>query len=78
MEFLDMAKVFPVEDAVLEHTRAFLRKRRDGKGGFELNPKALDSFGRAPQTGTAPVLPPADGADGGGHGQWRTATSRGR
>lgn len=49
MEFTDMAKVYPVDAGMLERTRAWLLKRRDGKGGFERNPRALDSFGSAPQ-----------------------------
>src|SRR5437667_11366503 len=33
---------------MLDRTRAWLLSRRDGKGGFNMNAKALDSFGRAP------------------------------
>ena len=32
-----------------QRTRDWLMERRDGKGGFQRNAKALDSFGRAPQ-----------------------------
>ena len=49
MEFVDMAKVYPVEQPMVERTRAWLMARRDGKGGFQRNERALDSFGRAPQ-----------------------------
>lgn len=48
MEFKDMQKVFGgVDDAMLERTKTWLLSRRDGKGGFKRNQKALDSFGRA-------------------------------
>ncbi len=49
LEFRDMARVFPVDAAMLERTRQYLLAARDGKGGFTRNPRALDSFGRAPQ-----------------------------
>jgi anti-sigma factor RsiW len=49
LEFRDMAKVRPVDQAMLERTRQYLLGQRDGKGGFKRNPRALDSFGRAPQ-----------------------------
>jgi len=32
MEFMDMAKVFDVDSSMLSRTRAFLNKRKDGKG----------------------------------------------
>jgi hypothetical protein len=48
MEFVDMAKVMPVDEAMIKRTRDWLLLRRDGKGGFQRNEKALDSFGRAP------------------------------
>ena len=48
MQFSDMKKVFPkVDDKMVVRTRKWLMKRRDGKGGFLRDPKALDSFGRA-------------------------------
>jgi hypothetical protein len=49
LEFRDMARVYPVDEKMVERTRNYLLARRDGKGGFERNPRALDSFGRAPQ-----------------------------
>jgi len=49
LEFHDMAKVYPVDDAMLERTRKWLLERRDGNGGFQRNSRALDSFGGAPQ-----------------------------
>jgi len=48
LEFTDMAQVHPVDPKMTERTREWLMKRRDGKGGFERNSRALDSFGGAP------------------------------
>ncbi|MCC5945040.1 MAG: hypothetical protein JJT94_08890 [Bernardetiaceae bacterium] len=48
LEFRDMQQVSSiVDDAMVKRTADWLLSRRDGKGGFERNPKALDSFGRA-------------------------------
>ena len=48
MEFVDMGRVYgSVDQAMVERTRAWLRARRDGKGGYQRNARALDSFGRA-------------------------------
>jgi alpha-2-macroglobulin-like protein len=52
MQFKDMAKVYPVEVAMLDRTRSYLLGQRDGKGGFKRNARALDSFGRAPDNVT--------------------------
>src|SRR5262245_41943646 len=49
MQFTDMAQVRNVDKEMLDRTRAWLLSRRDGNGGFKVNPKALDSFGRAPE-----------------------------
>jgi serine/threonine protein kinase len=48
LEFRDMSRVYEVDPAMLERTRAFLMDQRDGQGGFKRNPRALDQFGRAP------------------------------
>jgi hypothetical protein len=48
MEFVDMGKVMEMDSGMLERTRQWLLARRDGKGGFMRNDRALDSFGRAP------------------------------
>src|SRR3989442_7985371 len=48
MQFTDMAQVRSVDKEMLDRPRPSLLSRRDGKGGFTMNPKALDSFGRAP------------------------------
>mgnify|MGYP006280966733 CR=1 FL=1 len=50
MEFIDMAKVYDgVEQEMIQRTVRWILARRDGKGGFERNSRALDSFGRASQ-----------------------------
>jgi hypothetical protein len=48
MQFRDMARVQAVDGKMLERTRTYLLAQRDGKGGFKRNPRALDTFGRAP------------------------------
>ena len=48
MQFTDMSKVRAVDKDMLDRTRGWLLSRRDGNGGFSLNAKAVDSFGRAP------------------------------
>src|SRR6478735_11659844 len=52
MEFGDMAKVYDVDNAMVERTADWLMSRRDGKGGFLRSSQALDSFGRANETTT--------------------------
>src|SRR5262249_13182939 len=37
------------DPALIERTRQWLLARKDGKGGFQRNPRALDTFGRAPE-----------------------------
>jgi hypothetical protein len=49
MEFQDMAAVHDVDPQMVTRTANWLLDRRDGKGGFTRNPRALDSFGSAPQ-----------------------------
>jgi hypothetical protein len=49
MQFTDMARVYPVDPAMLARTRQYLLDCRDGNGGFQRSAKALDSFGRAPE-----------------------------
>ena len=49
LQFRDMARVHPVDEAMIERTRRYLMSQKDGKGGFERNTRAIDSFGRAPQ-----------------------------
>jgi uncharacterized protein YfaS (alpha-2-macroglobulin family) len=48
LEFMDMKRVYGnVDDAMLDRTVRWLKSRRDGKGGYLRDPKALDSFGAA-------------------------------
>ncbi len=48
MEFKDMQSVFNgVDNKMIQRTGKWLLDKRDGKGGFIRNKKALDSFGRA-------------------------------
>ena len=49
LQFRDMTKVHPVDQAMVERTQKYLLGQRDGKGGFKRNQRALDSFGRAPE-----------------------------
>jgi hypothetical protein len=44
LHFNDMAKVRPVDRAMLERSRAWLMKQRDGKGGFERKRRALHTW----------------------------------
>ncbi len=48
MEFRDMSEVYAVDAEMMNRTRGWLNARRDGKGGFARNERALDSFGGAP------------------------------
>jgi hypothetical protein len=48
LQFHDMAKIYPVDAAMVERTTKYLLDQRDGKGGFKRNVRAIDSFGRAP------------------------------
>ena len=48
LEFADMQGVYnAVDPAMLTRTAAWLKSRRDGKGGYLRDAAALDSFGRA-------------------------------
>ena len=49
MEFRDMAEVYDVDPEMIERTARWLLDRRNEQGGFKRNPRALDSFGGAPQ-----------------------------
>jgi uncharacterized protein YfaS (alpha-2-macroglobulin family) len=44
LHFTDMAKVRQVDPAMLERSRAWLMKHRDGKGGFERKRRALHTW----------------------------------
>ena len=57
LEFADMKAVFgSVDDTMIKRTAAWLKSRRDGKGGFKRNARALDSFGRASDEVTAAYI----------------------
>lgn len=51
MQFMEMKEVFPlVDNQMIERTKKWLLERKDKvKGGFQRNPRALDSFGGAPE-----------------------------
>ena len=44
LEFTDIAKVRAVDQGMLENTKAWLLKQRDGKGGFERKRRALHTW----------------------------------
>lgn len=57
MEFADMAKVYDIDNKMVQRTADWLMSRRDQQGGFMRNAKALDSFGRAtPATTNAYIM----------------------
>ncbi len=48
MQFNDMKHVYAdVSNEMVKRTSKWLMSRKDGKGGFKKNPRALDQFGRA-------------------------------
>jgi anti-sigma factor RsiW len=49
LQFHDMARVFPVDQAMVQRTQKYLLDQRDRQGGFKRNERAVDRFGRAPQ-----------------------------
>ncbi|MFB6263472.1 MAG: alpha-2-macroglobulin family protein, partial [Bradymonadaceae bacterium] len=53
LQFTQMEQVWGgVDQSMIDRTARWLMSRRDGKGGYKQNPKALDSFGRASDTVT--------------------------
>lgn len=52
LQFHDMQKVYDVDAGMVERTKQWLLDRRDGNGGYQRNPRALDRFGGAPQPTT--------------------------
>jgi len=50
MQFREMDQNMPsmVDQSMTDQLEQWILSRRDGSGGFLLNPNALDSFGRAP------------------------------
>jgi hypothetical protein len=58
LEFTDMQKIYSkVNPQMLQRTTDFLLKRKDGRGGFLLDSKALDDFGRcSPEVANAYIV----------------------
>ncbi|OJJ23036.1 hypothetical protein BKI52_01400 [marine bacterium AO1-C] len=57
MEFIEMQQVYSgVNAKMIERTKKWLLSRRDGKGGFRLSSKSLDSFGGSGQQVTNAYL----------------------
>ncbi|MCY1077472.1 MG2 domain-containing protein [Archangium lansingense] len=56
MHFSDMKQVRDVDAAMLERTRAWLLKQRDGKGGFERKRRALHTWIEDSDTSNAYIL----------------------
>lgn len=57
MQFNDYSKVMEgVDQGMVKRTSDWLMSRRDGKGGFQRNPRALDQFGGADQDVTNAYL----------------------
>lgn len=48
MQFYDMKPVYPVDEEMLDRTTKWLLSRRNGEGGFNINPRFLHNWG-APQ-----------------------------
>ncbi|NBY01958.1 MAG: hypothetical protein EBQ87_08260 [Planctomycetes bacterium] len=48
LQFRDMSRVMNVDQTMVKRTQDYIMGQRDGNGGFKRNPRALDSFGRAP------------------------------
>jgi uncharacterized protein YfaS (alpha-2-macroglobulin family) len=57
MQFTEMSKVTSfVDSSMVKDLKGWLMSRRNGKGAFLKNEKALDSFGRAPDNITAAYI----------------------
>lgn len=52
MQFIEMQQFMNVDQAMIERTKKWLMDRRNGKGGYNRNARALDSFGGAPEDTT--------------------------
>ena len=51
-QFSDMSQVFSVEPQLIDRSVSWLKKRLDGKGGWQLNPNALHSWAASELTNT--------------------------
>jgi hypothetical protein len=49
LQFTDMARLHPVDAAMLKRTKDYLLRARNGQGGFTRNSRAIDTFGYAPE-----------------------------
>ncbi len=56
MQFKDMSRVSQVDPQLIKRTQEFLLSRRDGKGGFKQNPRALHSWGASKQVVNAYIV----------------------
>jgi hypothetical protein len=56
LQFTDMAKVYPVDAEMLKRTRAWLMSRKNGKGGFDINPNFLHDWGCPQYIGDAYIV----------------------
>jgi hypothetical protein len=56
LQFKDMARVSPVDPQLIKRTQEFLLSRRDGKGGFTQNPRALHSWGASKEVVNAYIV----------------------
>ena len=68
LQFEDMRRVYGgVSGAMIERTERWILGRRDGRGGFQRNQRALDGFGRASQEVTDAYITWALAEAGRGH-----------
>jgi hypothetical protein len=49
LQFRDLSRETKVDEAMIKRTQQYLMEQKDGKGGFQRNARALDTFGRAPE-----------------------------
>jgi hypothetical protein len=56
LEFTDMAKIYPVDAAMLSRTREWLMASRDGKGGFRRERRTLHTWLAEPTVSNAYIL----------------------
>ncbi len=47
MQFNDMKGIYNVDQKMIDRTAGWIMARKDGNGGFQRNPRALDNFGGA-------------------------------
>ena len=74
MQFSEMAKFIEVDQEMLERTREWLLSRRDGRGGFQRNPRHLHVWSVQQEVVNAYLLWALSQADLAADDQSRTAT----